>query len=177
MGIQATYDALADIGTVPTCKTCGSERVVKDAWACWNPESGLWELEAVFDHEHCHQCEGETTMVWNKAAAVPRLRIRELNDLFRTEGRGSGSVVISTGIRATGREFLVKAAEAVQSFTAFTDENDPWGEHDYGSVEVDGQKVFWKIDYFSPDLATMADNPANEGQTHRVLTIIRAEEC
>ena len=24
-----------DIGSVPRCKACGSERVVKDAWACW----------------------------------------------------------------------------------------------------------------------------------------------
>lgn len=56
-------DVEDDIGSVPVCKDCGSERVAKDAWACWNPETGLWELENVFDQAHCHQCEAETTLV------------------------------------------------------------------------------------------------------------------
>ena len=176
MGIQAIDEILGDIGAVPVCRTCGSEHVVKDAWACWNPASGLWELETVFDHEHCHQCEGETTFVWMRIEAVPRRRIRELNDRFRTEGSGCGSFRATAGIRASGQEFLLKAIEAVQSFSNFSEDKDPWGEHDFGVVEVDGQRVFWKIDYYSPDLTTGSENPANEGQTHRVLTIMLACE-
>ena len=42
-------DIVGDIGAVPRCATCGSERVVRDAWACWNPETGLYELETVLD--------------------------------------------------------------------------------------------------------------------------------
>ncbi len=43
-----------DIGEVPVCRCRGSTRVARDAWACFNPQSGLWELEHVFDHAHCH---------------------------------------------------------------------------------------------------------------------------
>ncbi|WP_146345631.1 DUF3768 domain-containing protein [Falsiphaeobacter marinintestinus] len=166
----------SDIGSVPRCRTCGSERVAKDAWACWNPEFGLWELETVFDQEHCHQCEGETKFVWSRAETPPQLRIREINDRFRREGRGNGSTMLTIGIQERGGEFAVAAIKAVRSFEDFSDDNDPWGEHDFGAVEIQEEKVFWKIDYYSPDLTAGSENPANEGITHRVLTIMLASE-
>ncbi|MGB3316254.1 MAG: DUF3768 domain-containing protein, partial [Albidovulum sp.] len=169
-------DMVGEIGAVPTCRTCGSERVVKDAWACWNPSTGLWELETVFDHEHCHQCEGETAFLWKRVESVPRMRVRELNDRFRAEGLGNGSVMLTIGVRERSRDFVMQAASAVKAFSAFTGDNDPWSEHDFGSVEVDGEKIFWKIDYYTPDLTAGSENPANEGETHRVLTIMLASE-
>ena len=58
----------------------------------------------------------------------------------------------------------------------FRTSNDPWGEHDFGAVEVRGEKVFFKIDYYTLDLNAGSENPANEGETHRVLTIMLASE-
>lgn len=173
MGEPAKENA---VHTVPSCRTCGSERVVRDAWACFNPESGLWELEQVFDHTHCHQCEGQTTLVWKAAGQLPHQRIRELNDRFRTEGRGNGSVMVTQGIQSAGETFLRQAVEAVRTFSDFSEDNDPWGEHDFGAVEVEDQKVFFKFDYYTPDLTAGSENPANEGVTHRVLTIMLAIE-
>ena len=176
MGAAEDDDPFGDIGTVPTCKACGSVRVVKDAWACWNPQSGLWELEAVFDHEHCHQCEGETSFVWKRVEAIPSQRIRELNDRMRREGKGVGSVVVTVGVREHGPDFLRRVIEDMRRFEAFGEDNDPWGEHDFGALEIDGEKVFWKFDYYTPDLSAGSENPANEGETHRVLTIMLASE-
>lgn len=164
------------IHSVPCCRTCGSERVARDAWACFNPESGLWELEHVYDHEHCHQCEGETKLVWSTAEHPPHKRIRELNDRFRTKGLGNGTLLVTSGIQAEGADFVVAVANAVRRFSDFNDDNDPWGEHDFGAVEVEGQKVFFKFDYYTPDLTSGSENPANEGVTHRVLTIMLACE-
>ncbi len=45
-------DIAGTIWSTPVCSSCGSERVVTDAWACWNPRSGLWELEASFDQAY-----------------------------------------------------------------------------------------------------------------------------
>ena len=165
-----------DIGSVPHCQSCGSERVVKDAWACWNPEFGLWELEATFDDEHCHQCEESTKLVWSRPDAPQNGRVRELNDAFRRNGQGNGTVMLTVGVQGEGQEFLEAAVAAVQAFDAFSEDNDPWGEHDFGAVEVLGQKVFWKIDYYTPDLTAGSENPANEAMTHRVLTIMLASE-
>jgi hypothetical protein len=165
-----------DVGSVPRCQTCGSERVTKDASVCFNPDSGLWELEAVFDPERCPQCESETTLVWSRQDAPPHLKIRELNDRFRKEGLGNGSVMLTIGIQALGDAPMQDVMLAVKEFSDFSDDNDPWGEHDFGAVEVSGEKVFWKIDYYSPDLNAGSENPANEGVTHRVLTIMLANE-
>lgn len=169
-------DVVGDVGSVPTCRTCGSERVAKDAFACWNPETGLWELENVFDHEHCHQCEGDTTFVWKRKEMLVRTRIQELNDRFRTTGQGNGSMVVTQGVQAMGLPFIRQALDAVRTFDAFTKDNDPWREHDFGVVEIEGEKVFWKIDYYDLTLTMGSQNPANEAVTKRILTIMLANE-
>lgn len=167
---------LPDLGTAPTCRTCGSERVAKDAWACWNPNTGLWELETVFDQEFCHVCEGETSFCWRRVEHVPSRRIRELNDAFRREGQGTGSVVVTAGVQARGVAFVKEALAAIKVADNFSEANDPWGEHDAGSVTILGQPVFWKFDYHNSNLTGASDNPGNTGETHRLLTIMLPEE-
>lgn len=174
---QSQNGEVEAIGSLPVCKSCGSERVARDAWACWNPDSGLWELENVFDDAHCHACEAATTLKWNLLdGAAPRKAIRELNDLFRCEGRGNGTFLVTPGIKARGYEFMLLVLQAVRDFDQFSDENDPWGEHDFGSVDVGGETVFWKFDYYDLTLSQGSENPANEALTHRVLTIMLASE-
>ncbi|WP_424991365.1 DUF3768 domain-containing protein [Fluviibacterium sp. S390] len=165
-----------DLGATPRCKSCGSERVVRAAWACWNPESGLWELETVLEQPRCLRCNDKAELVWKGAGFLRHKRIRELNDRFRMEGAGTGSVLLTSGVQELGGLFAVTAIKAVRSFTGFTEDNDPWGEHDFGAVEIDGQKIFFKIDYYDPDLQSGSENPANEALTHRVLTIMLAHE-
>lgn len=164
------------IGSVPRCQTCRSQRVTKDARACFNPDSGLWEIDAVFDAEHCDQCDSETQLVWSRKDGPPHLKIRELNDRFRSEGLGNGSIMITSGIQALGDASVQDVMLAVKTFSDFSDDNDPWGERDFGAVQVGGEKVFWKIDYYAPDLNAGSENPANEGVTHRVLTVMLATE-
>lgn len=164
------------INSVPICKTCGTEHVAKDAWACFNRESGLWELENVLSDAHCHQCDGSAKLDWVPADAVQNRRVRALNDRFRTQGLGNGTVLLTHGIQEAGEAFVVATVEAVRTFSDFSEENDPWGEHDFGAVEIDGQKVFWKLDYYDPTMIQGSENPANEALTHRVLTIMLASE-
>ena len=164
------------IGSVPRCDTCGSERVVVSAWACFNPASGSWEIETVREHNRCHQCDSTTTLVWSRAEEPPNQRVRELNDLFRTQAEGNGTILITQGVQAEGEAFIARVATAVRNFNAFNEDNDPWGEHDFGAVEVSGQKVFFKIDCYDPSCTQGSENPANEALTHRVLTIMLASE-
>ncbi len=115
-------------------------------------------------------------------------RIAALNDCFRTAeasadpvGLSLGKKVLTSGVRALGLEQVVAIAEKVQSFDSFTEDNDPHGEHDFGAFEHEGQRVFWKIDYY--DRATFgtghdygSENPADPAMTLRVLTIMLASE-
>lgn len=176
MGKQLA-DIAGELGTAPACRNCGSELVVRDAWARWSPEYGLWELETVFEEAFCRACEQNTSLTWKRVdAAAPRQAIRELNDRFRREGRGNGSIVVTPGVQALGADHLRRVLAAVRAFDAFSDDNDPWGEHDFGAVQIDGQKVFWKIDPYDPTLTRGSGDPASEACTHRVLTIMLASE-
>lgn len=103
------------------------------------------------------------------------LRIRELNDRFRTTGFG-GNIHITSGIKSLSDIAMLSAIEHVRTFDAFTPDNDPHGEHDFGSFSIEGRKVFWKIDYYALDMRHGSEDPADSTKTARVLTIMFAEE-
>ncbi len=73
--------------------------------------------------------------------------IRQLNDALRNTGTG-GRIVITRGIGALPPEKTRKILFAVKIYVAFTEDNDPYKEHDFGSAEIDGTRIFWKIDYY-----------------------------
>jgi hypothetical protein len=107
-------------------------------------------------------------------------RIRELNDAFRKypwAGRGAlGRTVLTAGLHANGPEFMLKVLQAVAGFDRFSAENDPHGEHDFGNLEVDGQKIYFKIDYYNRDCVYGSEDPSDPAKTTRVLTVMLASE-
>lgn len=102
-------------------------------------------------------------------------RIRDLNDRFRQSFIG-GKVFITEGVRALGPDFESACVEQVQTHRDFTEANDPYSEHDFGSFRVQSRKCFWKIDYYDAEMEWGSENPADPAQTTRVLTIMLAEE-
>jgi hypothetical protein len=102
-------------------------------------------------------------------------RIRQLNDGFRTTFQG-GLVVMTAGVDALRPDLKRRVTEAVRSFEKFDADNDPYGEHDFGSFELAGRKFFWKIDAYDADLHFGSEDPSDEAKTTRVLTIMLAEE-
>ena len=101
--------------------------------------------------------------------------IRSLNDRFRQTFIG-GAVVITAGIAALDEATRQRIFAAVQTFNAFDEGNDPWAEHDFGAVEVDGQRVFFKLDYYDLTRAMHSEDPADPTKTERVMTIMLADE-
>ena len=102
-------------------------------------------------------------------------KIAILNDAFRTTFL-SGTVTVTAGLHLLGDEFVKAALLAVREFDAFDEDNDPHGEHDFGALDVEDRKLFWKIDYFDPTMTAGAEDPANASTTRRVLTVMLAEE-
>jgi Protein of unknown function (DUF3768) len=102
-------------------------------------------------------------------------RIAELNDKFR-KGLASGRVHMTAGLNAKGSEFVGKALVRVMAFDDFNADNDPHGEHDFGSFELEGEKLFWKIDYFDLAAEFGSEDPTDPKKTLRVLTVMLAEE-
>lgn len=69
-----------------------------------------------------------------------------------------------------------EVASKVMSFDQFDSGNDPHGEHDFGAFDQDGQRIFWKIDYYGNDMESGSPDPADASVTKRVLTIMLAAE-
>jgi hypothetical protein len=66
--------------------------------------------------------------------------------------------------------------DAVAKFDTFDESNDPYGEHDFGALEIEGERLFWKIDYYDRNLSAHSPDPADPSVTTRVLTIMLADE-
>ena len=102
-------------------------------------------------------------------------RICELNDAFRTTFQG-GKVMMTSGVNELPACVKADALLHVATFSAFTEENDPHAEHDFGSFEIVGRKFFWKIDYYDRELQHGSEDAADPEKTTRVLTLMLAEE-
>lgn len=101
--------------------------------------------------------------------------IRTLNDRFRQTLYG-GTVLVTAGIMALGPDAQAGVLAAVQAFDAFDEGNDPWGEHDFGAIDIDGERVFFKIDYYDLTRAMHSEDPTDPAKTERVMTIMLANE-
>jgi hypothetical protein len=103
------------------------------------------------------------------------LVIRKLNDALRINREG-GYWKATDGVAALGYDTFAIFRDRIQAFDDFTFNNDPFGEHDFGKVTVDGTAVFWKIDYYSLDEQHHSPDPADPLVTKRYLTVMLAEE-
>ena len=101
--------------------------------------------------------------------------IRSLNDAFRKTLVG-GRVFLTRGVEALPAENRARLIAGMMAFDDFHHGNDPWGEHDFGAVDLDGTRYFWKIDYYDPSGEAGSEDPTNPAKTLRVLTLMRADE-
>jgi len=103
-------------------------------------------------------------------------KIRSLNDSFRRNLVIGSTVLLSQSVTCLEPERLAELLEAVRTFNNFTRANDPHGEHDFGSIDLNSERYFFKIDYYDLSPAMGSPNPANPAVTGRVMTIMLADE-
>ena len=98
-------------------------------------------------------------------------KIAALNDAARSN---AFNYMATRGVMSLDEVTISDIFVAVQNFNEFTEDNDPYGEHDFGSFTTSGNKVFWKIDYYTQDLSSGCD--PLDLKCRRVITIMLAEE-
>ena len=115
-------------------------------------------------------------------------RIAQLNDRLRArvgipvfqglEAAHLGTVVMTQGIMALEPQHIIEAWKQVREFDAFNADNNPFGERDFGAVDLPGApRIFWKIDYYADaNMDAGSDDPADPSKSFRVLTIMLASE-
>ena len=106
---------------------------------------------------------------------VAASRIRDLNDQLRRSLTG-GMLMMTRGIIGLGAQRQMTILSAIAAFDAFSPEDDPYGERDFGALTVDGTRIFFKVDYLDRSLTGHSPDPADPTVTARVLTVMLAEE-
>ena len=102
--------------------------------------------------------------------------IAHLNDRFRQGDHTLGQVYTTQLVQGLSSKEQQELFRLVRVFDDFTEEDDPWKEHDYGSVEFKGGKYLFKIDYYDKNLKYGSEDPRNTAVTTRVLTIMHSSE-
>lgn len=126
------------------------------------------------------------------AAREQTVRIARLNDLARRAMGVACTAVVTAGFRSLPDDDQSQVRELIETFDAFTDDNDPHGERDFGSIyqlgdgrwtterprsqEDECERVFWKLDYYDRDMQFASEDAANPAITRRVLTIMLSDE-
>ncbi len=119
-------------------------------------------------------------------------QIARLNDLARSAMGVAYTVVATVGFRSLPDADQSCVRELIETFDAFTEDNDPHGERDFGCIyqlgcgrwtterprlrEDERERVFWKLDYYDCDMQYASDDAANPAITRRVLTIMLSDE-
>jgi len=97
------------------------------------------------------------------------IMISMLNDKFRKSGFG---VTLTCGVQSV--QDLPGLLDTIREYDDFTEDNDPYGEHDFGKLNWHGDKVFWKIDYYNETFDAWED-PLT-AKCRRVMTVMLADE-
>lgn len=101
--------------------------------------------------------------------------IASLNDELRTRGRG-GRILVTQGVSSLASFDPRELVGAIAAYHRFDLDNDPYGERDFGTFDLFGAKLMWKIDYYDLNLEFGSEDPADPNATHRVLTVMLASE-
>ncbi len=107
-------------------------------------------------------------------------KIAALNDQFRESPfmPDKGRFFCTRGIMGIPDKARIEVIKQLVSFNDFTEDNDPYGWHDFGCIEIEGtEKIFWKIDIFEDHtLIYGAEAPYDPEKSYRVLTLMLASE-
>ena len=103
-------------------------------------------------------------------------KIAELNDQCRKAFGIGGRLFLTEGINDLEDATRSAILEKVMTYGDFDEGNNPYGERDFGKIYHDGEKVFWKIDYYNRTMDGGSEDPSDASQTVRVLTIMLASE-
>ena len=109
-----------------------------------------------------------------RAGSLPTSRTvftRALADIFAGDAEEAGTRQVSLMLGQAALRRLINE-------TPIDPGNDPHGERDFGAIEFQGHKIFWKIDVYAIDgtFAWGSETPWDPLQSFRVVTIMLASD-
>ena len=101
--------------------------------------------------------------------------IAKRNDALRRDRLG-GHVVMTATVAALSPDLLNGAILALRRFDAFSADNDPYGEHDFGAFDHAGERFLFKIDTYADHTLTEGAEDPLAPTAVRVLTLMLASD-
>ena len=111
-----------------------------------------------------------------RMSKIHTAKVAELNDLARTAMGVASQVFITPAIKELGYEAMSEIRERIELYDDFTEDNNPYGERDFGSFDYEGVTIFWKVDCYDKTMEYASPDAADPSVTTRVLTIMTASE-
>ena len=87
-----------------------------------------------------------------------------------------GKLVMTAGIAAQSDEFRAALIGALIAFDSFNADSDPYGLHEMGVLEIEGERVWFKFDLYDENYEYGAETPTDPKRTRRVLTLLFPSE-
>jgi hypothetical protein len=114
---------------------------------------------------------------------IKQIKTRKLNDSLRQtlSNTALGRIFVTQGVSRLDSTTQSRLFTSIMKFDGFNEDNDPYGEHDFGAVTVLDERgtehrALFKIDYYDKSLEFGSEDPSNENMTTRVLTIMTPSE-
>ena len=110
--------------------------------------------------------------------------IAKQNDTFRTSITACpkspdippGKLVMTAGVAAQSDAFRAALIGALIAFDAFDADSDPYGLHEMGVLEIEGERVWFKFDLYDKNFEYGSEDPTDPKRTRRVLTLLFPSE-
>jgi hypothetical protein len=110
--------------------------------------------------------------------------IAKQNDAFRTSVTACikssdippGKLVMTAGVAAQSDEFRAALIGALIAFDSFDVDSDPYGLHEMGVLEIEGERVWFKFDLYDEHYEYGSEAPTDPTRTRRVLTLLFPSE-
>ena len=104
-------------------------------------------------------------------------KIRELNIAFWRNPHVNGKLLMTRSIAERGVHFQLKCIHALHTYTGWNPDNDPHHEADMCVLDIDGEKVWAKLDcYDKHDQNYGSEDPTDPTKTLRVGTLLFPHE-
>jgi hypothetical protein len=108
-------------------------------------------------------------------------QIARLNDQLRAQNSQVGAIHFSRSVGLLPPQQQQQLLQLLKEFNSFSPDNDPYGERDFVTLELDGERYFFKIDYFEKSAWLKgeeigADTPEDVNTTWRVGTLMESNE-
>ena len=115
----------------------------------------------------------ERILDWTETGKTCKIQV--LNDILRILWIW-GELMVTAWVHALQEGTKKKIIDSVRNYDDFTKDNDPYGEHDFWIVTADGEKVYFKTDYYDENKQYGSEDPSDPSITSRVMLIMLAGE-